>query len=59
MRSSPSLTLIGPAARPWSACLNNYDDGVSPEEVADIFEVALADVQVVLAYRDTIQRVAQ
>lgn len=36
---------------PVEAVLVNYDDGVDPDEIADIFQVALADVLAVLAYR--------
>jgi uncharacterized protein (DUF433 family) len=34
------------------AILANYDAGLEPEEVAAIFEVAVADVRTILAFRE-------
>jgi uncharacterized protein (DUF433 family) len=37
---------------PVDAILTNYDAGLEPEEVAAIFEVAVADVRTILAFRE-------
>ena len=37
---------------PVAAILNNYDDGLEPQQVADIFEVAVSDVRAILEYRE-------
>lgn len=37
---------------PVEAILNNYDDGLEPEQVATIFEVSVADVRAILDYRE-------
>jgi len=36
---------------PVQAILDNYDDGLEPEQVAAIFEVAASDVAAVLEFR--------
>ena len=48
-RCGGALVLRG-TRLPVVAVLDNYDDGCSPEQVAEMFEVAVADVQAVLAY---------
>jgi uncharacterized protein (DUF433 family) len=37
---------------PVDAILTNYDAGLEPDEVAAIFEVAVADVRTILAFRE-------
>ncbi len=37
---------------PADAILTNYDAGLEPDEVAVIFEVAVADVRTILAFRE-------
>ena len=37
---------------PVDAILNNYDDGLEPEQIAEIFEVSVADVRAILEYRE-------
>jgi len=37
---------------PVDAILTNYDAGLEPEEVAAIFDVAVADVRTILAFRE-------
>jgi len=37
---------------PVDAILTNYDAGLEPEQVAAIFEVAVADVRTILAFRE-------
>jgi uncharacterized protein (DUF433 family) len=37
---------------PVDAILINYDAGLDPEEVATIFEVEVADVRAILAFRE-------
>ena len=37
---------------PVDAILNNYDDGLEPEQIAEIFEVPVADVRTILEYRE-------
>ena len=37
---------------PVEAILNNYDDGLEPQQVADIFEVPVSDVRAILEYRE-------
>jgi uncharacterized protein (DUF433 family) len=37
---------------PVDAILTNFDAGLEPEQVASVFEVALADVQTILAFRE-------
>lgn len=37
---------------PVDAILNNDDDGLEPERVADIFEIAVSDVRAILGFRE-------
>jgi len=37
---------------PVDAVFNNYDSGMEPEEIAAIFQVEVADVRTVLAFRE-------
>ena len=37
---------------PVQGIVDNYDAGLTPAEVAAAFDVSLADVSVILAYRD-------
>ena len=37
---------------PVDAILNNYDDGLEPEQVAEIFEVPVSDVRGILEFRE-------
>ncbi len=37
---------------PVDAILTNYDAGLEPEEVAAIFEIAVANVLTILAFRE-------
>ena len=41
---------------PIAAILDNHDDGCTPEQIAHMFEVAVTDVQAVLAYRTEANR---
>jgi len=38
---------------PVDAILTNYDAGLEPLEVAAIFEIAVADVRTILAFRES------
>jgi uncharacterized protein (DUF433 family) len=37
---------------PVQAILNNYDDGLEPDRIAEIFDVPVSDVQQILAFRE-------
>ena len=37
---------------PVDAILNNYDDGLEPDQVAEIFEISVSDVRGILAFRE-------
>ena len=37
---------------PVEAILNNYDDGLEPDQVAEIFEVPVSDVRIILEFRE-------
>jgi uncharacterized protein (DUF433 family) len=45
-----------PTLRAWrlsaDSIVENHDDGVSPQEIAEMFEVPLADVEAILAYAE-------
>lgn len=37
---------------PVSAILDNYDDGLEPDEIVELFVVAAEDVRAILAFRE-------
>ncbi len=39
---------------PVQGIVDNYDAGLTPAEVAETFDVPLADVSAILAYRDVL-----
>jgi uncharacterized protein (DUF433 family) len=45
-----------PTVRAWrlsaDSVVENYDDGVTPEEIADMFEVPIEDVRTIIAYAE-------
>ena len=51
-----------PTERAWrlaaDSIVKNYDDGVSEEEIAGMFEVPLTDVRVILAYAGQARHIA-
>ena len=51
-----------PTLRAWrlaaDSIVENHDDGVSEQEIAEMFEVPIADVRVILAYADQARRIA-
>ena len=48
-----------PTVRAWrlaaDSVVENHDDGVSPDEIAEMFHVPLADVETILAYADRVR----